>query len=324
MIRVTILLLSFLAIGCTGNRSDHLTVYSGRSKSLVEPLVQKYREQTGTTVDVRYGDTAQLAVALTEEGRRTPADLFWAQDAGALGAVAAAGMLDTLPDSLLDRVPPGFRGSGDRWVATSGRARTIAYSTERVAPDEIPHSVFDLVRPEYRNRVGWAPANGSFQSFVTAMRVLVGEERTRTWLEGMKENGARSYPKNTAILQGIANGEVDFGLPNHYYLYRFKSQDPAFPVDQTAFDPGDAGNLINVAGIGVILREQGSSGSAPDFIAFLLGQEAQEYFARETFEYRVIRGGGRAPRDSVRPSISLDELRDLERTLEVLRDTGLL
>jgi iron(III) transport system substrate-binding protein len=311
--------------GCTGAEPESLVLYSGRSKALVEPLVLKYQEATGTAIDVRYGDTAQLAVALIEEGDQTAADLFWAQDAGALGAVSAAGLLSSLPDSLLQRVESSNRGSGGAWVATSGRARTLAYSSLRASADELPASVFDLTKPIFRGRVGWAPANGSFQSFVTAMILTAGDERTREWLDAMKANGAKTYSNNTSILQAIANGEIDFGLPNHYYLFRFKSEDPAFPVDQTTFESGDVGNLLNVAGIGRLAPSREAT-AAMEFISYVLGPESQTYFATETNEYPVsLTADSSAHADRAgRPAVSLDELRDLERTLEMLREAGLL
>ncbi len=319
---VVVLLTSTL--GCGTPEPAHLTIYSGRAKSLVDPLVEKFRTDTAIAVDVRYGDTAELAVALTEEGVNSRADLFWAQDAGALGAVAAAGLLASLPDSILDRVPEGFRSREGRWVATSARARTLAYSTARVTEAALPQSIFDLIDPKYKGLVGWAPANGSFQAFVTAMRQTYGDDRTRQWLVRMRDNGAQSYPKNTAILQGIANGEIDFGLPNHYYLFRFTSEDPDFPVAQTHFREGDIGNLVNVAGLGVLASSQSPSASLR-FIGYVLSESSQQYFRTETFEYPVVtRSGTDASGDSIRPSVNLDSLRDLEQTLDMLRSAGLL
>ncbi len=328
MSRYARILTAFLAFtcatGCRAPESTHLTIYSGRAKSLVDPVVEKFRTDTAIQVDVRYGDTAELAVALTEEGVNSRADLFWAQDAGALGAVAAAGLFGALPDSILERVALGFRSRDRRWVATSARARTLAFSTVRVNPSALPRSVFDLTDPKYKGRVGWAPANGSFQAFVTAMRQTYGGDRTRGWLEAMRNNGAKSYPKNTAILQGIANGEVDLGLPNHYYLFRFKSEDSEFPVAQTHFQTGDVGNLVNVAGIGMLASSESPS-AAVRFIDYVLSESSQEYFTTETFEYTVTRHGAvEVAVDSLRPAVDLDTLRDLEQTLDMLRNVGLL
>ncbi|MEX0820574.1 MAG: iron ABC transporter substrate-binding protein [Rhodothermales bacterium] len=329
-ISVTSVVLAFLLGACGSPEPETIVIYSGRSESLVEPIIDQYRQRTNLDISVRYGDTAQLAVALAEEGEQTDADLFWAQDAGALGAVHEAGLLADLPDSLLALIPDHFRSVNGTWVATSGRARTLAYSTQRVDATMLPESIFDLADEAYSGRVGWAPTNGSFQAHVTAIRALVGNDETRSWLQAMRENGTKSYRNNTAIVQAIADGEIDFGLPNHYYLYRFKSEDPDFPVAQTFFGASDPGNLINVAGIGV-LGPSDQYDAAIGLIDFLLSADAQQYFAQETYEYPVIDAVdpsvalpamGRL--DTIAPNVDLDALDDLESTLVLLREVGML
>ncbi len=316
-----VLLLALAACQPSAPEDNTLVIYSGRGKSLVKPIIERFQETTGIQVDVRYGNTAQLAVALTEEGDRSPADVFWAQDAGALGAMHQAGLLTTLPDSILAKVPAHYRNGAGTWVATSGRARTLAYAPDRVDTTALPQSLFDLTAPRYQGRVGWAPGNGSFQAHVTALRQLVGDDSTRAWLEAMKNNGAQAYSNNRAILDGIAAGEVDYGLPNHYYLYGKKRDDPNYPVEQTFFAPGDAGNLINVAGVGVLEDRA----PAHRFVAYLLSSDAQEYFTTETHEYAVTGSDAThtAP-SNVQVSIDLDALSDLEATLNLLREVGLL
>ena len=187
-----------------------LTVYSGRSESLVGPVLEAFTDETGVEVEVKYADTAELAALLLEEGTRSPADVFFAQDAGALGAVAAAGLLEPVPGDVLARVPAAFRDPDGRWVGVSGRARTVAYTTAE--PVELPASILDFTDPEWSGRIGWAPANGSFQSFVTALRATEGDEAARAWLEGILANDAVDYPSNTAAVEGVAAGEVDVAL----------------------------------------------------------------------------------------------------------------
>ena len=92
-------------------------------------------------------------------------------------------MFEKLPASILTKVPSDFRDADGFWVATSGRARVLAYSPERVKMAELPESVFELTQPMWKGRVGWAPTNASFQAFVTALRVQVGEEKTEEWLQ---------------------------------------------------------------------------------------------------------------------------------------------
>lgn len=308
---------------------DELVVYSGRSKALVDPLIRDFEEQTGITVNVRYGGTTQLAVALMEEGDRSPADLFWAQDAGALGAVEKENLLDGLTDELLGTVPDRFRNSSGTWVATSGRARVLAYSTTRADSGSVSE-LSDLASPELSGRVGWAPSNGSFQAFVTAMQVMHGDDHTREWLLSVKNNDARIYNNNTAILQAIAAGEIDYGITNHYYLLRALNEDPDFPVAQKFFEPGNVGNLINVAGIG-ILNSSTQKEDALRFVEFLLSQDAQNWFTGEVFEYPVTSTGTGSDAQQqleqlleISPDVDLDALSDLESTLQLLREVGLL
>jgi iron(III) transport system substrate-binding protein len=322
--------LVLILVGCNQRKEGDLVIYSGRSETLVDPILDRFEREVGGNVAVRYGDTAQLAVALTEEGVRTRADLYWGQDAGSLGALHADGLLAAVPDSILQRVPERYRNEAGTWIATSGRARTLAYSSSRIDPAALPAGILELADRTYRGRVGWAPTNGSFQSHITAIRKLIGDDRTRAWLVAMRENGTKSYRNNTAILQAIADGEIDFGLPNHYYLYRFKSEDAAFPVEQTFFAPGDAGNLINVAGIGV-LKQSGRQQEAFRVLSYLLSEDAQRYFTDQTFEYPVIDGIEAGVRfqeverlRELAPPLDLDALRDLEGTLQLLREARLL
>lgn len=307
-----------------------LTLYSGRGESMVEPIITQFEKNTGISVNVRYGDTAQLAVLIQEEGSRSPADLYWGQDAGAMGALSKAGLLAELPADIYDGLPGIYTSESGNWVAASGRARLFAYSPERVSEDELPKSVFDLTNGQYEGRVGWAPTNGSFQSFVTAMRLEHGEERTREWLEGMRDNGAVVFRNNTTQVQGIADGEIDFGLVNNYYLPKFKATDADFPVEQAFFAEGDIGNLVNVAGIAVLASSDNQEAAA-EFVRFLLSPAAQQYFTGNVYEYPVTRDVIQNPilEDfdrllEVSPQIDLDDLEDLEGTLNLLREVGLL
>ena len=301
------------------------TVYSGRSESLVGPVIESFSEATGIEVAAKYADTAELAALLLEEGDRSPADVYFAQDAGALGAVADAGLLAALPEELLAVVPTGFSDVDGEWVGVSGRARTAAYTTTEEL--ELPESILEFTGPEWSGRIGWAPANGSFQAFVTALRVIEGEDVAREWLEGILANEPVAYPKNTAAVEGVAAGEVDVAFVNHYYLLRLLAEHGEdYPVAQHFFGGGDPGSLVNVAGVGQVASTN-QPGASLAFIEYLLSDEAQSYFGESTYEFPLVEGVAADPRlpaiDSIEaPDVDLSALADLQGTVELLREVG--
>ena len=314
----------------TDEQDRSLTVYSGRSESLVHPLLEAFGERTGVSIKVKYAASAATAATILEEGDNTPADAVFLQDPGSLGSLAAAGMLGELPQATLDKVDARLRDPNGLWVGTSGRARTIIYNTETINPDtDLPASILGFTDEEWKGRVGWAPRNGSFQSFVTALRLQLGEDGAREWLEGMKANEAQEYPNNVSIVQAAANGEVDVGFVNHYYLEQFlEEHGPEFTARNHFIGNGDPGALLLVAGVG-ILKASENRETAEEFIEFLLSEQAQEYFTSEVKEYPVVAGvepaGDLPPLESLDPpEVDLGNLSDLEGTIDLLRDVGIL
>ncbi|MET0169796.1 MAG: iron ABC transporter substrate-binding protein [Aliihoeflea sp.] len=308
--------------------AQELTIYSGRGEALVAPIIAQFQRESGIEVNVRYAGTAELAALLQEEGEQSPADVFWAQDGGALGAIAP--LFADLPAEVNEGVAAPFRNVNNKWAPTSGRSRVLLYSTERVEEDTLPASIKDLVNEDYRGRVAWAPTNGSFQAFVTAMRVAEGEEATKEWLEGMIANDAKVYRNNGTQVEAVANGEVDFGLVNNYYLGRYLANDADFPVAQTHFEAGDIGNLLNVAGVGIVAASDNQE-NARTFIDYLLSVPAQQYITLEGNEYPVVPGliSNVTLEDfdtvlEISPEIDIDQISDLDGTLELLREVGLL
>ncbi|HEU0303057.1 MAG TPA: iron ABC transporter substrate-binding protein [Gaiellaceae bacterium] len=318
-----------LALAGCGGGDDTLTIYSGREEELVAPLIEQFEQETGIDAEVRYGDSAELAATIAEEGDGSPADVFFAQDPGSLGAVAREGLLAELPTESLARVPERFRDPDGRWVGTSGRSRVIAYNTDALSEDEVPDSVFDLTDARWRGKVGVAPTNASFQAFVTAMRLQHGEDATREWLEAMKENGVRFYEKNTPIVEAVASGEIEFGLVNHYYLYLVQEEQPDAAVANHFLAGDDPGALVSAAGVAV-LEEADSRDEAERFVEYLLSDQGQRFYTEgaEEAEYPLVSGipakEGLPPLASLGgPELDYASLGDeLERTLELLNETG--
>ena len=333
MHRLTILVVAFAvwATGCSGSSgsSDTVTVYSGRSEELVARLIERFEAESGIDVSVRYGDSAELAATILEEGARSPASVFLAQDPASLGSIALAGLFTELPQDMLDMVPARFSDSDGHWVGVSGRARTVVYDTNLVTASALPATEDGLVDPQWAGRVGIAPTNGSFLAFVAAKILLDGEAATLAWLEGMKANESPTFPKNSTIVAAVIDGRVETGLVNHYYLLGALAEDPEAPAANYLFPEASAGSLVMPSGAGIL-----KAGDAPDaaasFVEFLLSVEAQEFFAQETFEYPLVPGvepfGDLPPLDSIpTPDIDLSDLAPmLDSATDLVAQAGLL
>lgn len=330
-----------MAVACGGDDSDAaasgdgqeagtLVMYSGRDEELIADLVPDLEKAAGVDVEVRYGDSPEMAAQILEEGENTDADLFFSQDAGALGALAEKDVLTELPDETLDLVDERFRADDGTWVATSARARVIAYDPGQVDEADVPNSLDELVEPTWKGKVGYAPTNASWQAFVTAIRVLKGEDEAREWLTSFKNNDPQTFDGNSDIRDAVDKGDVALGLINHYYVFALideKGED-AVNVDLHYVGGDDPLGLVNVAGVGV-LDGSDQSDAATKAAAFLLSEDAQRFFADETAEYPVVEGVSSTKHDLPElsgiesPDIDLTDLASLEQTQKLLQEVGL-
>jgi iron(III) transport system substrate-binding protein len=329
----TLALVVFAACGGDNGEAEAegpLTIYSGREEELVAPLFDMFEEKTGIGVEVRYGDSAELAATIAEEGENSPADVFFAQDPGSLGAVEGEELLAELPEDTLDKVDERFRDPDGHWVGTSGRARVVVYNTETLTEDELPDSIWEFTDPQWKGKIGLPPTNASFQAFVTAMRLTAGDERAREWLEGIEANEPRLYESNTPVVEATAAGEIEVGFVNHYYLYVVREEQPDAPIANHYLAGDDPGALVSVAGAAVLAGSD-QPDAARRFVDFLLSEEGQRFYAEaaEEAEYPLIesvepRSGLPALEELQGPALELDQLGpELERTLELLNEVGL-
>jgi iron(III) transport system substrate-binding protein len=308
--------------------TEGITLYSGRIPAAIGGAVDMYEEQADRDVQVRYGDTGDLAATLVEEGENSPADVFFAQEPGAIGAVADRGLLAELPNDILDRVPAQFRDPEGRWVGITGRARVIAYGPE-VRESELPDSPLGLTDPKWKGRVGWSPASDSLQQYVTALRLRYGDERAREWLEGMVANDAVDYPDNVSIRDAIASGEIDVGLINHYYVAQaVAAEGPDYPV-KVFFPTKGLGSLLLLTSAGV-LESSDRKDEAFDFIRTLLSNQGQSFFTSSSKEYPLARGVEADPSLAVSlaeipPSPgNLSDIGATQATIQLMQDAGAL
>ncbi len=337
--------LTLLASGCTATPAPEptdtgdaevivegdgkLTLYSGRNENLIGPLIEQFTADTGIEVDVRYGSTGEIAALLLEEGDATPAEVFLSQDAGALGQLTSAGLASTLPAEIADAVPAGFTSTDASWVGVTGRARVIAYDSQQLTEDQVPDSTDDLVAPEWNGKTAFAPGNASFQSFVTALRVLEGEDAADAWVAGIAANAPILTESNDDSLELVNTGAAQFGLINHYYWFAAAAEVGADSMRaQLKFLPGDPGGIVNVTGAAILAGAENDA-DALAFVEYLLSDAGQTYFVEQTYEYPLVPGiaapEGLPPLESlVNPELDLSDLESLAETQALLAAHGLI
>jgi iron(III) transport system substrate-binding protein len=316
--------------GSSSSEDADVTLYTGRNKDLVAPIIRAFEEQSGLSVDVRYGDSAEMGAQILEEGDDTRADVFLSQEVGAIGVLDDAGLLAPLPTETVELVDARYRpAEGTNWVGVTGRSRVLVYNPELIAEDELPSGVADLTDPAYEGQVGWAPTNPSFQSFITAMRATEGDDAARAWLEAMIDNGTEAYENNIEILDAVNEGDLAMGLINHYYWARNNAEQGNEQTSKLLFFEGDdLGALVNATAAAITVTGADNP-NAQELVDFLLSPEGQALFVERVQEYPLVAGveqpSGVPPLDELEgPQIDLTDLESLEDTQALLTDVGLL
>ncbi len=289
---------------CVGANGETVTIYSGRTENLIQPILDAFVCETGVDVQVRWGDSADLALLLAEEGDASDADVFLSSSPGPVGFLEGEGLLGTLDADTLELVSADNQASAGTWIGFSGRKRVLVYNLDNVADGELPASVLDLTDPAYADRVAIPATNGSFEDWFTVFRDTEGNDVATQWINDMAANGARTYPNNRSIVEAVGRGEIDMGLVNHYYNYQESAaRGDEHRAENFDFAAEDIGSLLIITAA-TKLESSEHSDTANALIQYLLTPGAQTYFTQETFEYPLA--AGIDPADVLPPLVALE------------------
>ncbi len=291
---------------CADDTGSAVTVYSGRSENLIKPVLDAFTCESGTAVRVRWASSTDLALLIDTEGDRTDADVFISRSPGPVGFLETKGLLTSMDSSVLDLVADEHRGANGTWIGFSGRKRVLVHNLDSVPPSDLPTSVFDLTKPEWRGRVAIPATNGSFLDWFTVFRDQYGDDVATQWLDDMVANDARYYPNNVSIVEAAHRGEIDVGLVNHYYNHRMASDAESAGNQHRAANydlaDEDIGSLLIISAA-TMTTSVDDREAAQSLIAYLLSPSVQRYFTRNTFEYPLA--GGVDPNPALPPLAAL-------------------
>jgi iron(III) transport system substrate-binding protein len=324
--------LATTAGGSKSTSKSTLTLYSGQHPQTVNAIVSAFEKATGISVAVRQDDEGVLAAQIIQEGSHSPADVFMTENSPALEALGTRGLLAKVAPSTLAKTPARYSSPGKDWEGVSARVSTIVYNTEKLKPSQLPRSVMDLAKPEWKGKLALAPSETDFQPIVTAVAARYGKAKAQQWLNGLRSNASgHVYPDNEAIVSQVNSGQATLGVINNYYWYRLRDEIGASKVHSAAalFKPGDAGYVIDVAGAGA-LKSSKHAAEAQRFLSFLVSPAAQKILASdESYEYPLGSGVKTTkpliPFATLKPDpITVKQLGTGALAIALLRDASLL
>jgi iron(III) transport system substrate-binding protein len=327
---IALLVAAGLLAACGSDSSDELTVYSGQHEQTMSLLTADFTHRTGIKIKVRRNSESALANAILREGPASPAEVFITENPPALTVVERKGLFAKIPAATLAKTPARYSATNHDWVGISARSAVLVYNPKLLKASQLPNKLTDLSGPQWKGKIGFAPAESDFQPLVTALDKLKGPAVVASWLKGMKAN-SKLYDGNVAIVQAVNRGEVAAGLIDHYYYYRTRDEIGAAKTVAKLhyFTAGDAGALVDVSGAAA-LKSAKHPKEAQRFLAYLVSKPAQEIIATsESYEYPIA--SGVLSKKDIKPfaelkppRIGIDDLGDGRAALRQLEDAGLL
>ena len=273
--------------------SDQLVIYSGRSEPLLQPVIDAFKvKYPNVEVLLKAGSNSEIANALIEEKANPQADIFITTELFTVQSLAQQGIFQSYLPVDADQLPAEFLGGDNLWTGLTRRARVIIYNADLVSQDELPTSIYDLTDPKWKGQIAAAGStNGSMQAQIAAMRQLVGEEETETWLNGLLANEVTFFGGHTDVRKAVGAGEFKLGLVNHYYYHLQKAEAEGSNVGIIYPDQGEGQiGLITNATAAAVVNGAPHVTAAQAFLDFLVSEEGQKLFAEQNYEYPLLPG----------------------------------
>ncbi|MDP9889914.1 iron ABC transporter substrate-binding protein [Pseudarthrobacter enclensis] len=271
-----------------GAPSGEITVYNAQHESLTKEWVDAFTAETGIKVTLRQGDDTEMSNQIIQEGQASPADVFLTENSPAMTQVENAGLFADVNKDTLAQVPAQFSPSTGKWTGIAARSTVLVYNKTKLTEDQLPKSMLDLAKPEWKGRWAASPTGADFQAIVSALLELKGESATEDWLKAMKDN-SKAYKGNSTAMKAVNAGEVDAALIYHYYYYgdQAKTGENSNNVTPYYFKNEDPGAFLSVSGGGV-LKSSKNAAAAQAFLKFITGKKGQEVLKNGTsFEYAI-------------------------------------
>ena len=311
------------------DNNEGIVVYNAQHENLVKSWVDGFTKETGIKVTLRNGDDSELGNQLVQEGSASPADVFLTENSPSMVLVDNAKLFAPLDAETLKQVPAEYRPAHGRWIGIAARSTVFVYNPEKLSEQQLPKSLMDLAKPEWKGRWAASPSGADFQAIVSAMLALKGEQTTLEWLKAMKANFV-AYKGNSTVMKAVNAGQIDGGVIYHYYRFvdQSKTGDNSKNTKLYYFKHQDPGAFVSLSGGGVLASSKHKA-QAQAFIKYITGKEGQESLrTNNAFEYAV--GVNAASNPKLVPLNELDAPKvepstlNSKKVIELMTQAGLL
>lgn len=270
-----------------------ITLYNAQHEQTTNALIAEFTKETGIKVRVDNNDEDVLTAQLQQEGSRTPADVFYAENSNWLQQLSESHLLSKVDPATLATVPARDNATDGTWLGVSARISVLIYNTNKLTPEQLPRSILDLADPQWKGKLELAPAETDFWPLVSSVNKAKGKDATLAWLKAIKSNAGSdaNVPDNETVTSDIAKGTAELGVINHYYFYRIKAESGGgFNANIAYFAPQDPGYVENISAAGVLAASKHQA-AAQKFVAFLTSEAGQRILANSaSFEYPIRPG----------------------------------
>jgi len=311
------------------DNSEGIVVYNAQHENLVKSWVDGFTKETGIKVTLRNGDDSELGNQLVQEGSASPADVFLTENSPSMVLVDNANLFAPLDSDTLKQVPAEYRPAHGRWIGIAARSTVFVYNPAKLSEQQLPKSLMDLAKPEWKGRWAASPSGADFQAIVSAMLALKGEKATLEWLKAMKANFV-AYKGNSTVMKAVNAGQIDGGVIYHYYRFvdQSKTGENSKNTKLYYFKHQDPGAFVSLSGGGVLASSKHKA-QAQAFIKYITGKEGQESLrTNNAFEYAVGVNAASNPKlvplnDLDAPKVEPSTLNS-KKVIELMTQAGLL
>jgi iron(III) transport system substrate-binding protein len=327
----TLIFATVLASPASAAGPATLTLYSAQHHQMVDLLTQAFTKQTGIQVRVHSGEAPEIANQIAQEGAQSPADVYFTENSPELTLLDEKGLLAKVDPSTLEQVPAKYSAADGDWVGVLARENVLAFNPSMIQESQLPASLMDLAKPEWKGKVAIAPSDADFLPLVEAVVALKGKPAALDWLKGLKEN-AQIFDDDEGVVAAVDRGSVATGIINNYYWARLRTEEGAAKMHSQIhhFANGDIGALVNVSGAAV-LRSSKHPQAAQQFLAFLVSKPVQEMLGKSDIDFEYPLAKGVAPNPLLKPfdqlqppKITMAQLGDDQEAAQLLRQAGLI